>query len=97
MPNTKATGVAYSDPQFDSLTVTGTSTLGAVTATSVTSSATAAASNAVAGIYFLTTAITANTTTTSVPVGSLATTTNATGLGKLFIADGTKWQYPVVA
>jgi hypothetical protein len=97
MPNTKATGVAYADPQFDSLTVTGTSTLGAVTATSVTSSATAAASNAVAGIYFLTTAITANTTTTSVPVGSLATTTNATGLGKLFIADGTKWQYPVVA
>jgi hypothetical protein len=97
MPNTKATGVAYSDPQFESLTVTGTSTLGAVTATSVTSSATAAASNAVAGIYFLTTAITANTTTTSVPVGSLATTTNATGLGKLFIADGTKWQYPVVA
>jgi hypothetical protein len=97
MPNTKATGVAYADPQFDSLTVTGTSTLGAVTATSVTSSATAAASNAVAGIYFLTTAITANTTTTSAPVGSLATTTNATGLGKLFIADGTKWQYPVVA
>lgn len=97
MPNTKATGVAYSDPQFESLTVTGTSTLGAVTATSVTSSATAAASNAVAGIYFLTTAITANTTTTSVPVGSLATTTNATGLGKLFIADGTKWQFPVVA
>jgi hypothetical protein len=97
MPNTKATGVAYADPQFDSLTVTGTSTLGAVTATSVTSSATAAASNAVAGIYFLTTAITANSTTTSAPVGSLATTTNATGLGKLFIADGTKWQYPVVA
>lgn len=33
MPNTKAVGVAYSDPQFDSLTVTGASTLtGAVTA-----------------------------------------------------------------
>ena len=96
MPNTKAVGVAYADPQLDSLTVTGTSTLGAVTATSLTSSSTAAASNAVAGIYFLTTAITANSTTTSAPVGSLATTTNATGLGKLFISDGTKWQYPVV-
>jgi hypothetical protein len=102
MPNTKATGVAYADPQFDSLTVTGASTLAAVTATSIsapsiTSSGTAAAANAVAGIYFLTTAITANSTTTTAPVGSLATTTNATGLGKLFVSDGTKWQYPVVA
>lgn len=97
MPNTKAIGVAYSDPQFESLTVTGASTLGAVTATSVTTSATAAAANAVAGLYFLTTAITANSTTTTAPVGSLATTTNATGTGKLFISDGTKWQYPVVA
>ena len=97
MPNSIATGVAYADPQFQSLTVTGTSTLGAVTASSVTSSSSAAAANAVAGLYFLTTAITANSTTTSAPVGSLATTTNATGLGKLFISDGTKWQYPVVA
>jgi hypothetical protein len=45
----------------------------------------------------LTSAITVNVTTTSAPVGSLATTTNATGLGKLFISDGSKWQYPVVA
>jgi Na+/H+ antiporter NhaC len=97
MPNTKAIGVAYSDPQFDSLTVTGASALAAVTATSVTTSGTAAAGNAVASLYFLTTAITANSTTTTAAVGSLATTTNATGLGKLFIADGTKWQYPVVA
>jgi len=97
MPNTKATGVAYADPQFDSLTVTGTSALAAVTATSVTTSGTSAAANAVAGLYFLTTAITANSTTTSAPVGSLATTSNATGLGKLFIADGTKWQYAAVA
>lgn len=36
MPNTKAVGVAYSDPQFDSVTVTGASALQAVTATSVT-------------------------------------------------------------
>jgi hypothetical protein len=48
-------------------------------------------------LYFLTTAITANTTVTTVPAGSLATTTNATGLGKLFISDGAKWQFPVVA
>ena len=97
MPNTKAVGVAYADPQFDSLTVTGASALAAVTATSVTTSGTAAAGNAVASLYFLTTAITANSTTTTAAVGSLATTTNATGLGKLFISDGTKWQYPVVA
>lgn len=97
MPNTKATGVAYADPQFDSLTVTGASTLAAVTATSVTTSSSAAAANAVAGLYFLTTAITVNVTTTTAPVGSLATTSNATGTGKLFISDGTKWQYPVVA
>tara|TARA_R110000868_G_scaffold103112_2_gene284060 strand:- start:12666 stop:12995 length:330 start_codon:yes stop_codon:yes gene_type:complete len=97
MPNTKAVGVAYADPQFDSLTVTGTSTLAAVSATSVTTTGTAAAGNATASLYFLTTAITANSTTTTAPVGSLATTTNATGTGKLFISDGTKWQYPVVA
>lgn len=35
MPNTKAVGVAYSDPQFDSVDVSGASTLAAVTATSV--------------------------------------------------------------
>jgi hypothetical protein len=92
MPNTKATGVAFSDPAFESVTVSG-----AVTAASVTTSGTAAAGNAVASLYFLTTAITANTTTTTAPKGSLATTTNATGTGKLFISDGSKWQYPGVA
>ena len=92
MPNTKAVGVAYADPQFESVTVTG-----AVSAASISSTGSAAVSNAVAGLYFLTTAITANSTATTAPVGSLATTTNATGLGKLFISDGTKWQYPVVA
>jgi hypothetical protein len=48
-------------------------------------------------LYFLTSAITANTTVTTAPAGSLATTSNATGLGKLFISDGSKWQFPVVA
>ena len=38
MPNTKAVGVAFSDPQFDSLTVTGATSLQATTATTVTAS-----------------------------------------------------------
>jgi hypothetical protein len=36
MPNTKAVGVAYSDPEFDSVTVTGASSLQTVTATTIT-------------------------------------------------------------
>ena len=50
-----------------------------------------------AGLYFLSTAITANTTTTTAPAGSIGVTTNATGLGKMFISDGAKWQFAVVA
>lgn len=50
-----------------------------------------------AGLYFLSTAVTANSTTTDAPAGSIGVTTNATGLGKMFISDGTKWQYAVVA
>ena len=50
-----------------------------------------------AGIYFLNTAITANSTTTDAPAGSFGMTTNATGLGKLFYSDGTKWQYGAVS
>ena len=50
-----------------------------------------------AGLYFLDTAITANSTTTTAVAGSIGVTTNATGVGKLFISDGTKWQYAVVA
>ena len=69
MPNTKAVGVAYADPQFDNVTVTGASAFAAVTATTVSASGvlTAAAvgagsftssgvnviSNAVAGLYFV--------------------------------------------
>ena len=97
MPNTKATGVAYADPQFDSLTVTGASALGSVSASSLVSTGDAVAGNAVASLYFLTTAITANSTTTTAPKGSIATTSNATGAGKLFVSDGTKWQFAVVA
>jgi hypothetical protein len=49
------------------------------------------------GMWFcsLTTAITANTTTTSAPAGSLATTSHATGATRLFISDGSKWQNPL--
>ena len=54
-------------------------------------------SNTGAGLYFLDTAVTANSTTTSAPAGSIGVTTNATGVGKLFISDGAKWQFAVVA
>ena len=54
-------------------------------------------SNTGAGIYFLDTAVTANSTTTTAVAGSIGVTTNATGVGKLFISDGTKWQFAVVA
>lgn len=50
-----------------------------------------------AGIYFLDTAITANSTTTTAPAGSLGITTNATGLGKLFYSDGSKWQFAAIS
>lgn len=112
MPNTKAVGVAYADPEFESVTVSGaiaansvasTTTItatsvtatGAVTGNTVVSTASSGvvALNANAGLYILSTAITANTTTTTAPSGSLGITTNATGLGKLFYADGTKWQF----
>lgn len=45
----------------------------------------------------LTTAITANSTTTNLPSGSIGITSNATGVGYLFMSDGTKWQYAKVA
>lgn len=99
MGNTKPIGVAYADPDLDSAQVSGAVTaLGAVTGGSIVSTASsgAVASNANAGIYVLSTAITANTTTTSAPAGSLGITTNATGKGKLFYADGTKWQFMAI-
>ena len=50
-----------------------------------------------AGLYFLDVAVTANSTTTTAPAGSIGVTTNATGLGEMFISDGAKWQFAVVA
>jgi hypothetical protein len=100
MPNTKPVGVAYSDPELVAgttiagATITGSTVSGTFTSTATTD---AVVANATAGLYFLTSAITANTTTTTAPKGSIATTTNATGTGKLFVSDGTKWQFAVVA
>lgn len=54
-------------------------------------------SNTGAGLYFLDTAITANVTTTTAAAGSIGVTTNATGLGDMFISDGSKWQFAAVA
>ena len=115
MPNTKAVGVAFSDPQLDSVDVTGAATFttvaasGASTFTSITATSsvtgstmvsTAAdggvVSNSNAGIYILGSAITANTTTTTAPIGSLGITSNSTGRGKLFYSDGTKWQFMAI-
>lgn len=105
MPNTKPVGVAYSDPELTNPTLTGTltgagtiSTTGAITTTgaltggSMVSTGTTVGSNAAGSISLLTTAITANVTTTSLTAGSIAYTTNATGLGKAFYSDGTKFQ-----
>lgn len=68
-------------------TVSGTS---GYTTTATTG---AVASNATGGFYFLSTAITANVTTTTAPAGSLGITSHATGTGKLFYSDATKWQF----
>jgi hypothetical protein len=48
-------------------------------------------------IVALSTAITANVTTTTAPAGSIGITSHATGVGKLFMSDGSKWQFAVVA
>jgi hypothetical protein len=119
MPNTKAIGVAYSDPQFESVDVTGAVAAASVAATGAVTAASAAVSgavtgstftggftsnstsgqlvgNAAGGVYFLSTAITNNVTTTTAPAGSLGLTSNATGVGILFVSDGTKWQLAAI-
>lgn len=104
MPNAKATGVAYADPQFDSVDVTGAVTAatvtvsGAFSASTVTSTASSGliAGNANGGVYFLSIAITANVTASTAPAGSLGLTSNATGRGKLFVSDGSKWQFAAI-
>jgi hypothetical protein len=108
MSNNKSVGIAFSDPDLSGGTINNTpigattpSTGAFTTLTSTTAPATTDATGAVAGnanakIVILSTAITANVTTTSLATGSLGITTNATGLGKLFYADGTKWQFMAI-
>lgn len=98
MPNTKSIGVAFADPELDSVTVSGPVVAnGGVIASTIQTTGNEVAANLNAGVYILYTAITANTTTTSAPSGSLGITTNATGLGKLFYSDGSKWQFAAVS
>jgi len=140
MSNSISTGVAYKDPEFSDVVITGTltvggsvfnaaelaaldgvtagtvtankavivdankdiSTFGAVTGATFTggftsnSSSGKLVSNAAGGVYFLSTAITATVTSTDVPAGSLGLTSNATGIGKLFISDGSVWNFAAI-
>jgi hypothetical protein len=146
MSNSISTGVAYKDPEFSDVVVTGDlsvggnltlggnvltpaelaaldgvtagtvtankavivdankdiSTFGAVTGATFTggftsnSSSGKLVSNAAGGVYFLSTAITATVTSTDVPAGSLGLTSNATGIGKLFISDGSVWNFAAI-
>jgi hypothetical protein len=98
MANNRPIGVAYADPELDSVTVSGAVVAnGGVIASTIQTTGNEVAANTNAGVYILSTAITANTTTTSAPSGSLGITTNATGLGKLFYSDGSKWQFAAVS
>ena len=98
MANNKPIGVAYADPELDSVSVSGAIVAnGGVVASTIQTTGNEVAANTNAGVYILSTAITANTTTTSAPTGSLGITTNATGLGKLFYSDGSKWQFAAVS
>src|SRR5688572_12484861 len=46
-------------------------------------------------LYLLDVAVTANSTLTSAPAGSLGITSDTTGAGSTFYSDGTKWQVQV--
>ena len=88
---------ASSTSALAAVTATTVAATGAITGASVTvTGSNAIAANATGGIYLLAVAITANSTTTTAPVGSLGTTSHATGNTKIFISDGTKWQYPAI-
>ena len=91
--NTKAVGVAYSDPEFSVVNATDYISSDQFINNTV---AGPVVQNINAGLYFLSTAITANTTLTDAPKGSIGTTSNATGAGKMFISDGSKWQFAAI-
>ena len=89
MPNTKAVGVAYSDPEFDSVTVTGASALQAVTGTTVVGTTvfatsemgyTAAASGTVTQLTSKSTGVTLNKSAGQITMNGaeLANATNVT-------------------
>lgn len=90
MPNTKAIGVAYSDPEFDSVTVTGAvAATGAVTAASVAATGNVTADSGVAVVAGGASAFLATSTTgLGVYVGSGAPTVSA-AQGSLYLrTDG---------
>ena len=94
---TTITGAAVSGGTVDNAVIGGTTpAAGTFTTVTSTSATGVVAANANAGVYVLSTAITANSTTTTAPVGSLGITNNATGRGKLFYSDGTKWQFMAI-
>ncbi len=79
------------------LAITGTLSATSMTPTAIVlPSGTTTLANA-QQIVALTTAITANSTTTTAPAGSIGVTSHATGVGKLFMSDGSKWQFAAVA
>ena len=84
MPNTKAIGVAYADPEFESVTVTGAVAAPTVIATSIAASNdlgyTAAAQGTVTQLTSKSTAVTLNKSAGVITMNnaSLATATNAT-------------------
>jgi hypothetical protein len=92
-----ATPIGGTTPAAGAFTTLTSTTLTSTTAPTTTDATGAVAGNGNAKLFILSTAITANVTTTSAASGSLGITTNATGLGKLFYADGTKWQFMAIS
>jgi hypothetical protein len=82
MPNKKAIGVAYADPLLDDITFNNQTNI---------------------KFIVLDSAITANSTPalsaggTLCPAGSIGITSNATGVGHLYMSDGALWQFAKVA
>lgn len=72
------------------LNTTGITNTAAATTFPVSDGSSIGAGNVL--FFNLSTAITPNSTTTSDAAGTLAITSNATGLGSVFRSDGTKWQ-----
>lgn len=90
MPNTKAIGVAYSDPEFDSVTVTGAvAATGAVTAASVAATGNVTADSATAVVAGGASAFLATSTANlGIYIGSGAPTVSA-AQGSLYLrTDG---------